>query len=153
MASAFVKLAIVGAIVAVGHAYAAAPQVVIRGEIYENRTAEDTVRKARSFDPFYAARGREDRDKAIALYEEAIALQPGARINAVLADRIAELYAFYECRERGIRPDRAKAASWWERCIELTDPSQRMWAEAHMGLGGSLLLSGNPEQAWAALCC
>jgi tetratricopeptide (TPR) repeat protein len=124
--------------------------VVVRGEVYENPRAKDMVRKARWFDPLYAARGKENRDKAIALYEEAIGLQPGASINAALADRIAELYAFYECRERGIRPDWGKAASWWERCIELTDPRQRMWAEAHMGLGGSLLLSGHPEQAVAA---
>ena len=85
----------------------------------------------------------------MALYEKAMALQPGAKINAVVANRIAQLYGYYGDRRRGIRPDYAKALQWWSRCIEETDPKQILWAEAHMGLGCMRVLVGKPRESAA----
>jgi tetratricopeptide (TPR) repeat protein len=78
-----------------------------------------------------------DRDKAIAFYRQAIEAQPGAELNAALADRIAQLYAFFEDREQGVRPEPDKAAEWWKRCLGLTDPTQLLWAQAQMGLASA----------------
>ncbi len=38
------------------------------------------------------------------LYEQAIGAQPGAKINAQLANRIAQMYAFFEDRPKNVRP-------------------------------------------------
>ncbi len=50
-----------------------------------------------------------DRDKAAEVYARAINAQPGANVNAVLANRIAQLYGFYADPEKGIEPDRKLA--------------------------------------------
>jgi tetratricopeptide (TPR) repeat protein len=73
-------------------------------------------------------------EKAVALYAKAIEAQPGAKLNAQIANRIAQMYAFNEDSKRGLRPDYKKAAAWWTRCLELTDRSQNLWGFAQMGL-------------------
>jgi len=109
-------------------------RVVIDKEIYETPEAAQAVKEARSFDPKYCPQDSRDRDKAAELYAKAIELQPGARINAMLADRIAQLYAFYEDRDKKVKPDPAKAARWWQRCTQESSPRQLVWAQANMGL-------------------
>ena len=84
----------------------------------------------------------ESRAKAIEFYEKAIALQPGAKINAVFCNRIAQLYA-YTTWAGG--PDwatrRAEAIAWWRRCVKETNPQQSIWIEAQMGLGCTTFLA------------
>ena len=107
-------------------------------EIFANPEAADMVRQARSFDP---ARSRPGNcQKAIECYEKAIALQPGAKINAVLCNRIAELYAYAGAGGFGWTERRAKAIAWWRRCVELTNPHQSVWIKAQMGLGCTTFL-------------
>jgi hypothetical protein len=104
------------------------------GEIYGTAAAKELVREARKFDPMLSQVDLRDRDKAARLYERAIDAQPGAKINAQLANRIAQMYAFNEDRARGITTNRELARWWWERCLEMTNPRQLLWAQALMGL-------------------
>ena len=117
-------------------------------EIFGNPEAADMVQQARSFDPAHSRTA--DRDKAIELYEKAIALQPGARINAELAHRIAQLYSHYADPRLGIRAEPAKSVQWWQRTIQETNPRQLLWACAHMGLGCNKFISKEPNAGVAA---
>jgi len=103
-------------------------------EIYGTQEAADLVAEARKFDPMFCPREQADRDQAALLYEKAIAAQPGAKLNAPLANRIAQMYAFYENKEKTVRPIRSKARLWWNRCADYTNPQQLLWAQAQMGL-------------------
>jgi tetratricopeptide (TPR) repeat protein len=93
------------------------------------------------------ARTKRDRDEAAELYARAIALQPGAPINAHLAATIARAYAHYADKKRGIRTNPAKAALWWQRAIECSNPRLFVWAEAQANLGCALFLMGDPGAA------
>jgi hypothetical protein len=106
-------------------------------EIYGTEEAASLVAQARAFDPMYCSRDKANRDQAVVLYEEAIAAQPGAKLNAPLTNRIAQLYAFYEDKEKKIRPDRSKASMWWNQCLTATSSKQLLWAQAHMGLASA----------------
>ena len=103
-------------------------------DIYGTQEAADLVSEARKFDPMTCPRGKADRDQAALLYEKAIAAQPGAKLNAPLANRIAQMYAFYANKERTVRPIHSKARLWWERCADFTNPQQLLWGQAQMGL-------------------
>jgi tetratricopeptide (TPR) repeat protein len=130
-----------------------APPYVIVGaekEIFATPEAADLAVQARAHDPLYCPREQRDRDQAARLYERAIAAQPGARINARLADRIAQMYAFYEDKEKGVVPDRNKAHDWWRRCLELTGSHQLVWAQAQMGLASVAVIGRNAQAALAA---
>ena len=151
LASIVVAIALVG-----GHLAAGAKKSCCRArtfrrqELFAHEEGEQLVKAARSHDPNFTDRGQGDRDKAIASYERAIEAQPGAPINAQLARRIAELYAYYEDRGKGTRARPADAVPWWRRAIELSNPRQILWAEAQMGLGSSAFLSGDPDAAVGA---
>jgi len=119
-------------------------------EIYDTQEAADLVAEARTYDPISCPRERADRDKAALLYEKAIAAQPGARINAPLANRIAQLFAFYEDKEKKARPIRSKASQWWNRCLEFSTPKQLLWAQAQMGLASMAVIGGDHRSALAA---
>lgn len=119
-------------------------------EICGTQEAADLTAEARARDPLYCPREQADRDKAAQLYIEAIAAQPGARINAKLADRVAQMYAFYEDKEKAVQPDRSKASQWWRRCIEFTDPNQLVWAQAQMGLASMAVWGNDFRSALAA---
>ncbi|MGC1272603.1 MAG: hypothetical protein WBC44_02760 [Planctomycetaceae bacterium] len=121
------------------------------GWIYANATAEDLVRQARHYDPMFTRQEQHDRDKAVGLYKQAIEAQPGAKVNAALANRIAQLYAFYENRKKGIRPDPDQAAMWWKRCLESTDTTQLLWAQAQMGLASTGVMRQTPESSLSPL--
>jgi hypothetical protein len=112
--------------------------------------ARGFVEKARQYDPSYAPRENVDRDAAVGYYEQAIRAQPGAKLNGKLADRIAQLHAFYVDKERGIFPDPQKAAEWWTTCLTFTTPDQLLWAEAKMGLASAGIASRNFESAASA---
>jgi tetratricopeptide (TPR) repeat protein len=110
-------------------------------EIYGTQEAADLVAEARRFDPMFCPREQADRGEAVRLYEQAMAAQPEAKLNGPLADRIAQLYAFYEDKEKEVRPNRGEATQWWQRCLETTDQNQLLWAQAQMGLA-SLAVGG-----------
>lgn len=116
-------------------------------EIFGTDEAAKTILQARGFDPLFSGRENADREKAAALYQKAIALQPEAKINAVLANRIAELYGWYGDPAKGIRPNCAVASEWWTRCIEATNRRQILWAQAHMGRGCTKVVDGDPKGA------
>ena len=103
------------------------------GLIFGNEQAANLVKQARIHDPNWAKQENRDIRKAIALYEKAIAAQPGAKINAMIANRIGQLYGFTEDPTRGVKPDPAKAAQWWARTIEYSESTQLIWAQAHIG--------------------
>lgn len=117
---------------------APAAEVGVRDEIFGSKEAAELVVQARA---------KRDRDAAVALYEEAIALQPGAPINAHLAATIARAYAHYADKKKGIRADPVRAATWWRRAIEWSNPRQFVWAEAQANLGCALFLTGDPRAA------
>jgi len=119
------------------------------GLIYGSEFAERLVQEARSFDPQSSLPPRRDRDLAISLYQQAIEAQPGAKVNAVLANRIAQLYNTFADKARGVYPRPDKAAEWWRRCLEFTDPTQLLWSQAQMGLASTTVMQRNPESAAA----
>ncbi|MCL2701013.1 MAG: hypothetical protein FWE88_04900 [Phycisphaerae bacterium] len=94
--------------------------------IYDTQEAYDLVMQARKCDN---TSGNFDREKAVELYEKAIAAQPGAKINAELANRIGGMYSF------NTPTDRDKGRQWWKRALELASPGQLLWAQIQMGLG------------------
>lgn len=104
---------------------------------YGTPAAKKLVQEGRQFDPEFANGEMWDRDRAVALYADAIKAQPGAKLNAQLANRIAQIYAFNGNPAKGVKPNYAKAAEWWQRCLELTDRSQILWGQAQMGLASS----------------
>ena len=112
-------------------------------EIYGSREAISLVIQARQHDPMFCLPEQVDRDNAILLYEKAIAAQPSAKINASLADRIAQLYAFYEDKEKGVIHSCTMANEWWSRCVKLTSPNQLLWAQAQMGLASMAVIVGD----------
>jgi hypothetical protein len=110
-------------------------------EVFGNPEAAELVQQARSFDP---ARSRTvDCYKAMEFYAKAIALQPGAKINAALCHRIAQIHAY----RLGVR---APAIVWWRRCLKETNPHQTIWIEAQMGLGSTTFLEEKCDEAVAA---
>lgn len=117
-------------------------------EIFGNPEAAEMVQQARKFDPSYSRES--DLSKAIELYEKAIELQPGAKINAILSSRIAQIYAYTTWPGMERRTRWAKATVWWRRCIQETNPRQILWAQAQMGLGCTTFLSRKPGEGVAA---
>ena len=124
-----------------------AGEVAVRDEIFGNREAAEMVLKARACDPAFARSGSANREQAVSLYEQAMALQPGAKINAALAARIASLYAYYENDAEDAHPVLPEAARWWKRCTRETDRKQLLWGQAHVGLACALFLSGEAHKA------
>lgn len=105
--------------------------------LYGTQEAADLVAEARTYDPLYCTTGKPDRDRAALLYEQAIAAQPGAAVNAPLANRIAQMYAYYGDPQAGIQPVPEKAVEWWRRCAELTSADQVLWGQAYVGLAST----------------
>lgn len=122
-------------------------QVVVRDEVFGNEAAARKVVEARSYDPMFCREDQRSRDKAIALYAEAISLQPNTPINAELADRIAQMYAFYEDRKNGVWPEPAKAAEWWQRASTMVDRHQLLWLQLQMGLASAHVMDRDPVPA------
>lgn len=116
-------------------------------EIFGNSQAADLVGQARSHDPMFCPKEQADRDKAVQLYQQAITAQPGAKLNAALADRIAQLYAFYEDKDKKIKPDRSQASQWWGQCLTLTNPKQLLWSQAQMGLASMSVIGKDKQSA------
>lgn len=117
------------------------------GLLFENDSAKEAAHAAREFDPLYCPIERRDRDRTIALYRDVIAAQPRARSNAAIADRIAQLYAFYADRAHRVTPDFDKAADWWSRCVEWSNPRQLLWAQAQMGLASTASATRDPASS------
>ena len=119
------------------------------GWIFESQAAAELVRQARKFDPMYSFPKQRDRDAAIELYEQAIEAQPGAKLNAMLANRIAQLYGFHLDPERGVIPDPAKAILWWKQCLKFSDRSQLLWAQAQNGIASASVVQRDPHSTMA----
>ena len=119
------------------------------GEVYENAAAERLVKEAKKFDPMYCPQEQRDRDKAALLYKQAIDAQPGAKYNAVLADRVAQLYTT-EDKKKKVAPLPDKAVQWWVRCLELTSPKQLLWVQVKMSLARTAVIKKDLKSAAAA---
>lgn len=117
------------------------------GWIYETTEARDLVQQARQFDPLYSPVAQRNRDKAVELYQAAIEAQPGAVVNAALANRIAQLLAFNEDRQNGVFLKPAEAAEWWKKCGELTSSKQLLWAQSRMGLASTGVIRNSPQSS------
>ncbi len=117
--------------------------VIVGDEIFATAEAAQAAQDARRCDPLCMTAETADRDKAVAGYTRAIELQPGARINAALAARVAELYAYGQEGPNAVRPAIAKAREWWQRTIQLSRPTQLLWTKAQMGLGSAALDVGD----------
>ena len=124
-----------------------ASQYIVGKEIFENEQAAQLVKEARSYDPDFTPTERVDRDKAVAFYEQAMAAQPGGRMNPELAHRIAQLYTFYYAADGSFRHDLAKAAPWWRRTAELAKPQHELWAVARMGTASAAVMGGRGQAA------
>jgi len=59
--------------------------------IFGSPAALKLVEEARKVDPLYCPLEQSDRDEAARLYEQAVEAQPGAKSNAPLANRIAQM--------------------------------------------------------------
>ncbi len=121
--------------------------VIVGEEIFGNEAAARKVVEARTYDPMSCPEDRRNRDNAISLYIEAIALQPNAPINAALANRIAQMYASYLDPKTGVEPDPAKAAEWWERAATMADRRNLLWAQLQMGLASAHVMDRDPVPA------
>ena len=111
--------------------------VIVRRERFSSQRAADLVKQARACDPVLIAGDEADRDKAVELYSQAIALHPHADINPHLYERIAQLYSFISRPAAGVSPDHAKAVVYWQGCIRSAPEKQYLWARAHMGLAST----------------
>lgn len=109
--------------------------------IYDNQKAFDLVMQARTFDPQSARQENRNRDRAIDLYREAIAAQPGAKVNAALSNRIAQMYAFLLAPAAGVKPNEELAKAWYLQCLEFSDDRQLIWVQAQSGLVSLALIA------------
>ena len=136
-----VTLAVAGLLIAAGARTASGDgRCLVGDQVFENREAAQLVLEGRQCDPGSCPEENRDRDKAALLYERAIAAQPGAAINALLAQRIAELYSYYEDRQKRTYPNLQTAQSWWQHSIALAKPTEFVWVQDQMGLGCVCLL-------------
>lgn len=103
-------------------------------EIFANPAAAEKVAEARKVDPMQSG-DLAQRDKAAELYSEAIDLQPGAAINAALAERIAQMYTWNDDPAKGIHPDGKKAAIWWKRAHDWADRRTELYQLTIIGGG------------------
>jgi tetratricopeptide (TPR) repeat protein len=106
-------------------------------EVYGSQEIATFVREARKSDPDFCHTAG-DAEKAIDLYTKAIEAQPDAPLNAMLTNRIAQLYAFH--RSKTFPPNPEKAANWWHKCIASSDSKQLIWMQAHMGMAAALVI-------------
>lgn len=123
------------------------PIIGENGEIYDNANAHAFVMAAHKHDPNHG--GVYDRERAAHEYEQAILAQPGAKLNATLANRIAQMYAFNLDPAQGIKRDFPRAVEWWKKAAEFSEPTQILWVEAHMGMANAQLNSNS----WEAIRC
>ncbi len=121
-----------------------------QGYIHRTKAAADLVDQARQCDPLYGPRDKVDRSKAVDLYVKAIAAQPGADVNAALANRVGQMLAFNSDPAKGIRTEPGKAGLWWKRCAELAPPRDLLAGQAHMGVGSAVMMAGRFKDAMAA---
>ena len=126
---------------------AAFPEFRIDDEIFDNEKAVELVKKARSLDPMFCSIPQRSPHQAAEIYAQAISAQSNAAINAQLANRIAQIYAFYEDRQSKIVPDPATAAKWWWNCVAMSNPRQLLWMQAQMGLGSVAAIQHTPLEA------
>lgn len=126
---------------------AEAEKIVLGDEIFTSEKAARHVQEARQFDPMFCPPDQRDRDRAVEFYRAAIAEAPDAAISAKIADRIAQLYAFYEDPDQGVLPDPDTARSYWRATIDKTDTSQLLWSQAQMGLASAAVMSGDAATA------
>ena len=137
--SALALYAITACLVLASLASRAQAEYIVGDDIFGNKEAADLVLEARKYDHIIG--GKEaNRDMAVELYEKAIEAQPGAPMNAELANRIAQHYAFIKDDSKGITPHSGKAAKWFEKAASLSDPTSFLWGPIHMGLGNTMFL-------------
>lgn len=125
-------------------------EYVVGALIFENERVAKIVGEAQKYDPIQCSNEYADRNKAIALYEQAISIQPNARVNAALANRIGQMYAFMEDKKKGIYPEPIKAKQAWLKCLQWTNPKQLLWAEAQMGYASASVMMKDAESAISA---
>ncbi|MHC4213736.1 MAG: tetratricopeptide repeat protein [Planctomycetota bacterium] len=123
---------------------------IIENEIFDNKEVAQLIAQARKHDPMYCNPEDANRNKAVSYYEKAMQQQAGSKVNTVLANRIAQLYAFWEDNSKGIRHKPLKARRMWKRSIEWSDPNQLLWSQAQMGLASASVMTGDFESALTA---
>ena len=117
--------------------------------VFANEVAARLFLDARQWDPNQAS--TPNRDKAVELYAAAIGAQPGAEVNAFLADRVAQMYAFYEDRTAGFKPDPELARQWWELVVNQAASDQLLFHTALMGMYGFRSAEIGPEDGFRPL--
>ncbi len=115
--------------------------------IFGNKQAAELFKQARFHDPNWCKQENRDIRRTIAFYEQVIAAQPGAKINAMIANRIGQLYGFTSNPKKGVKTDQVKAAQWWARTIEYSEPTQLIWAQAHIGSASAGVIRGKGKTA------
>jgi len=128
-------------------AYGPAEGVIVGDEIYDNEVAANFAKRARKYDSPPNLRER-NLAMAVQYYSAAIDAQPGAKINAALANRIAQIYAFTTEPGGNWKNDRMKALQWWRRCRDMVSQDQLLWAECHIPMGA--FISSDAESALVA---
>ena len=123
---------------------------VIENEIFNDKEVSQLISEATKHDPMYCNPEDANRKRAISYYEKAMQQQGGSKVNTVLANRIAQLYAFWEDTSKGIRHKPLKARRTWNRCIEWSDPNQLLWSQAQMGLASASVMTGDFKSALTA---
>ena len=128
-------------------AYGPAEGVIVGDEIYDNEVAANFVKRARKYDSPPNLRER-NLAMAVQYYSAAIDAQPGAKINAALANRIAQIYAYTTDRSGNWKNDRIEALHWWKFCRDTVSQDQLLWAECHIPMGP--FISSDAESALVA---
>jgi len=128
-------------------AYGPAEGFIVGDEIYDNEVAANFVKRARKFD---SPPNLRERDLALAVqyYSAAVDAQPGAKINAFLANRIAQIYAFTTEPSGNWKTDGIEALHWWKFCRDTVSQDQLLWAQCHIPMGG--FISSDAESALVA---
>jgi len=91
--------------------------VVCHAESDTAADAETLIGEARSFDGMYCGSSREDREKAIAMYESAIGTQPGRTQTLEILFRLAQLHGTNYQISKGEKPRYGQAMRLYERIV------------------------------------
>ncbi len=90
------------------------------------QTAAELLEQARQHDAAYVRGDAVDRQKALALYEQALAAQPDPQQRLQTLFRMAQLEGCIYDRSKGEKPDFRKAINFYQQIVESYPPEEPM---------------------------
>ena len=98
-------------------------------------TPADLINEAHKYDNMYSLGPQTSQQKALALYQAALAAQPDDKQRLQILYRMAQLYGSAYQLEKGEKPDFRKAIELYERIIDSYTPEEPLVYKAMISIG------------------